>query len=100
MLNTKNEVSLYQQLLSLKIFSYIFFTKNNLVHNVCILVSGMCHGILAGEHTVTYRVGACLETSIANAGTGFRSSFHIFIEELRVDLVKVCELNPVLCDGS
>jgi len=63
-------------------------------------VSGICHGISLGSHTITYAVGLCSGyNSHTNALTGWQSSFHIFVEELRVDLVKICSSIPVNCDA-
>jgi len=61
-------------------------------------VSGMCHGISLGNHTITYAIGYCSGYNHTDAYTGWQSSFHIFVEELRVDLVKNCSSTPVNCD--
>ncbi|KAF6039054.1 hypothetical protein EB796_002637 [Bugula neritina] len=62
-------------------------------------VSGICHGISLGSHTITYAVGQCVGYNETDAHTGWQSSFHIFVEELRVDLVKICSSIPVDCDA-
>jgi len=57
-------------------------------------VSGICYELAAGSHTITYSVGKCdgfIDTT--DAYTGWKSSFHIFVEELRVDLVEPLTFN-------
>jgi len=66
--------------------------------SVYISVSGMCHGISLGNHTITYAIRNCHGYACTDAYTGWQSSFHIFVEELRVDLVKTCSSVPVNCD--
>ena len=56
----------------------------------CFIVSGICHGLLAGNHSITYEAGTCNGYGVADVSTGRGSSFHIFVEELRLDLVKTC----------
>jgi len=52
-----------------------------------ISVSGICHEIPAGNHSISYSVGKCEGFNKTDAYTGWKSSFNIFVEELRVDLV-------------
>jgi len=62
-------------------------------------VSGICHGVSPESHNITYAVGACPTFAPTEAFTGWESSFHIIVEELRVDLVKACDPSkPVDCD--
>ena len=62
-------------------------------------VTGVCHGVSHGYHDIQYAVGACPHYAGGEAQTGYDSSFHIFAEELRVDLQHVCpnNANPVNC---
>jgi len=61
---------------------YIFHTKNFcMVHltvqfmffSVYGSVSGMCHGISLGSHTITYAIGYCSGYSHTDAYTGWQS---------------------------
>jgi len=62
-------------------------------------VSGICYGISLGNHSITYAVGQCVGFDGTDAYTGWQSSFHIFVEELRVDFVKTCSSIPVNCNA-
>lgn len=63
-------------------------------------VSGVCNGVSQGSHDIGYGVGACEgNNGVSDALTGWGSSFHIFVEELRFDMLHTCgSTNPVACD--
>jgi len=62
-----------------------------------VTVSGMCHGISLGNRHIRYMVGVCDGYSATNAYTGWESSFHVIVEELRVEEVRECSGIPVTC---
>ena len=62
-----------------------------------VTVTGVCHAVTAGDHTIQYAVGPCAGVPRGDADTGYDSSFHIFAEELWLDLQHVCHSSPVNC---
>jgi len=60
-----------------------------------LLVSGICHGLLSGAKEISYAVEN--QHGYSTVQTGYYSSFHIFIEELRVESVETCFGHPSTC---
>jgi len=63
------------------------------------LVSGICHDVLPGTRSITYNTMQCRGMHVGNAYTGWKSSFFIFVEELRLEKMTECSGNPVDCGG-
>lgn len=62
-------------------------------------VSRVCYIVAAGPRTKSYTVGACNDYTLTDASTGWQSSFHTFVEEMRADLMKDCGVSrPINCD--
>ena len=82
----------------LALFVLYYHTKCYIILSIT-TVTGVCHGISHGYHDIQYAVEGCPHYSGGEAQTGYDSSFHIFAEELRVDLQHVCpnNANPVNC---
>lgn len=70
------------------------------VYIFIVSVSGICDGISAGTHTITYAVGKVDNFDTPDAFIGWQSSFHIFVEELGADLVQSCDSTSELLDCS
>jgi len=66
---------------------------------VSIIVSGICHNVGIGSHTIQYSVGRCQGQSMdTDATTGWASSFTIVVEEVRVEELQTsCSGRPVTC---
>ncbi|KAF6026444.1 CTHRC1 [Bugula neritina] len=62
-------------------------------------VSGICHNVGIGSHTIQYSVGRCQGQSMdTDATTGWASSFTIVVEEVRVEELQTsCSGRPVTC---
>ena len=63
--------------------------------------SGICFGISRSSLVISYNVGVCDGSStFSETVTGLQSSFHVFVEEVRADLVKDCGIGaPINCDN-
>ena len=65
---------------------------------IYIAVSGICQGLTAGSYNISYAIGKCNSHSETDAAAGLGSSFHIIVEELRVDSINMCSASfPVQC---
>ena len=63
-----------------------------------IVVGGICYGIEAGNHLISYMVDGCPGHALPQeAVAGFASSLHIFVEELAVDAMTTCDFLPTVC---
>ena len=77
--------------------SNLLLKKFHLVARFFFVVTGICFGVPSGFRVISYKVTKCDGFSYVYPTTGTESSFHIIVEELRLEEVEICTGNPLVC---